>query len=542
MHKINMSNNTQKPTTSLGNLFQLRGDVILTLIFLLITGLYAVLMFRDQVPIIWLAVLGGSWLIFMVVNRMPGYASPMDLPILGLLALLPLTLAVSIDRTLSLPNLHGLILGIALFYVIVNMIRRSQRLPLVVIALVVLALGLSLLGLVGTEWKESRWLILNPIYEWLPNFVSAISGAPAGAGINANTLGGALVFFVPLLLSLLWDKGSFKRMFLKGERQADTLNLVYKLLLLFALFLASITLILTQSRGAYLGAFVGALVILIWKDKRFLWVIPVLLLLGILAWQLFTDGSFLELMSIIDSSEESTLDSRLILWRNTVYMIQDFPLTGVGLNTFKPVLNNFYKLNIFENKDPSFFHAHNTFLAIAVETGLPTLVLYVTLLGSFFAMAARVYKRGRTFIRALTIGLAGGLIAHQVFGIMDAYTLGKKLGVVLWIFYGVMAALFIHRHKLIRSAKRGLNTSNAQQEAKPDWEQVKRQGIDLLIGLGYWVLISLAAVSLVNFNPYLSLTFAIIGGITLGIFLTTRFRKRNKQSAIERSEQIANSL
>ncbi len=94
--------------------------------------------------------------------------------------------------------------------------------------------------------------------------------------------------------------------------------------------------------------------------------------------------------------------------------------------------------------------------------GLPALVLYGSLLGSFFTMAILVYKSGRAFIRTLTLGLSCGMIAHQVFGLADAYSLGKKLGVIMWIYFGLMTALYIHRHRFFgKSLSRKINSSNA---------------------------------------------------------------------------------
>jgi tetrahydromethanopterin S-methyltransferase subunit C len=43
--------------------------------------------------------------------------------------------------------------------------------------------------------------------------------------------------------------------------------------------------------------------------------------------------------------------------------------------------------------------------------------------------------------RALVMGLACGMLAHQVFGLTDAFILGTKLGIVMWVYLAFIAVL-----------------------------------------------------------------------------------------------------
>jgi len=45
----------------------------------------------------------------------------------------------------------------------------------------------------------------------------------------------------------------------------------------------------------------------------------------------------------------------------------------------------------------------------------------------------------------LTAGLFSGMLAHQVYGLSDAITLGAKPGFALWIILGMVAALYTKR-------------------------------------------------------------------------------------------------
>jgi len=504
-------------------------DILLGVIFFIITCLYVILMFTNNVPLPGLILLFMLWFVFSILSRRISFATPMDMLIIGLLLFPPISLFVSIDWELTLPNTYGLVLSAALFYLIVNLFRRRKRLPLALIATILLAIMIATLGLVGTDWGTSKSNFLTSIYQLLPNVLKNLPGMPVGQGINENTLGGALAFFLPFLVSLIWDKGGFRRMYLKNSSREDLIHILYKSTIGLVILLIAITLILTQSRGAMLGSIVGILVLAIWKDKHFLWVLPVILLYFIVIIQGYTKGGLTELVALLDNSGEATIQSRLTLWQNSIYILQDFPITGTGLSAFGSVFQSYYTFNIFPYANTVFFHAHNTFLTIAVEMGLPAMVLYGALLGSFFTMAFYVNRTGRKFIRTLASGLACGMIAHQVFGLTDAYTLGKKLGVIMWIYFGLMTALFIHRHRLF--GKSFQRISSLQMRIKPDPQFVKHQFKNMLFGFLFWIVVSLAAIAFINLNPYISLAVAIAGGALLGVHLTHQYRETTKRLA-----------
>ncbi|MFQ5343985.1 MAG: hypothetical protein ACE5F6_20785 [Anaerolineae bacterium] len=43
-----------------------------------------------------------------------------------------------------------------------------------------------------------------------------------------------------------------------------------------------------------------------------------------------------------------------------------------------------------------------------------------------------------------TKGPAAGLLAHQIFGLTDAFMLGAKPGIVMWILMGLITGLYLN--------------------------------------------------------------------------------------------------
>ena len=75
----------------------------------------------------------------------------------------------------------------------------------------------------------------------------------------------------------------------------------------------------------------------------------------------------------------NTIGFRFEVWRWALAGIQDFPFTGCGLGHFRQVVRLLYPLNVDPGYDIA--HAHNIFLQIALDVGLPGLMAYLAMLG-----------------------------------------------------------------------------------------------------------------------------------------------------------------
>ncbi|MEL7625961.1 MAG: O-antigen ligase family protein [Anaerolineaceae bacterium] len=474
-------------------------------IFIFTSTLYALLILRDDLPLIALVLLAVLWVIHMVSYRWSIEPTPLNMPILGLLLLLPINFIISADPSSTLIRIYHLFLSFSLFFTIIRLVKFRKHLPTLILSIIILSIGAGLLGLLATDWSSGLLGFLSPFYEKLPRLNSIIPGA----SINKNTMGGALAFFPPLLLSLIWDGSAFKKMIAKYPVIARFPEWLYKLMVLLALLLVLAIIFLTQSRGAWLGTAAGFFLFLVWKDKRFLLAIP----LGVLALFIVlkqTDiGGLPELFTLLDRGQDASLQSRLDIWQRIISMVRDFPVTGLGLDALNPVYQAFFNPFLFNEPPAMLYHAHNTFLSVTIEMGIPALILYVSLLSAFGAMAWRTWKHARTVNRVLIMGLVCGMIAYQVFGLMDAYPLGKNLGITMWIYFGVMTALYVHRAQMVRSFP--------QPQAQMEPPLVKKQLQQNLIGLSVWLVLALLALGLIRLDVYLSLLIAIASGVLIGV-------------------------
>ena len=172
--------------------------------------------------------------------------------------------------------------------------------------------------------------------------------------------------------------------------------------------------------------------------------------------------------------------------------------------------------------------------------GIPGQVGYVALLTTFAITAWRAYHAlDDRWLRALIVGLACGMLAHQVFGLTDAFLLGTKPGVVMWVFMGLVAALYVHRDSIAgqlsgnESAEAGRERGNrlesvgGSREASGDW--LSSWLGTFLLTFGCWALFSLLAIAVVGDQPYLGLAIALAGGVILGFVCMRRFESVTAQ-------------
>jgi putative inorganic carbon (HCO3(-)) transporter len=170
-------------------------------------------------------------------------------------------------------------------------------------------------------------------------------------------------------------------------------------------------------------------------------VIPLVLIValvgvGVVGWHAVAD----ELMT---GDTTRGLDQRMEIWSRALYAIQDFPYTGLGLGTFERVVAVLYPL--FLNPDGTIPHAHNLYLQVVVDLGLPGLVAYLALLGLSFATAFsayRIFRRGgQAAMAMLCAGCIAGLAGMCIHGLVDAVAWGTKLALVPWAVMGLVVGL-----------------------------------------------------------------------------------------------------
>jgi len=135
-------------------------------------------------------------------------------------------------------------------------------------------------------------------------------------------------------------------------------------------------------------------------------------------------------------------EGRLEIFSRGLYMLQDFPFTGVGLGMFPRVLPILYPLFLV-GPDADMPHVHNIYLQMGIDHGFPGLIAFLALIILLWVMGMQAIRlsRGQPW-EPLTIGLLAGLAAYLVHGWVDAIWHTPRSHIIIWGYLGLLAAVW----------------------------------------------------------------------------------------------------
>jgi hypothetical protein len=216
-------------------------------------------------------------------------------------------------------------------------------------------------------------------------------------------------------------------------------------LLLAALAGFGFALLLTVTRASWLGCLVSTLIILLLGVGR-----RTLVLIGIISIPLILAGLFVlqqkRNVAFIDQADQSTT-WRETVWREGVKLLVSKPrhlLVGVGMDSIK---RRWREWGMFDNGRIPWGHMHSNLLQIALERGVPALIVWLALLFVYARTLWRTLRKGSKLEwieRGILLGALGGLAGFFTSGLVH-YNWGDSE--VVMIFYMIMGlALVVHRH------------------------------------------------------------------------------------------------
>lgn len=346
----------------------------------------------------------------------------LDLPVAAIILIaLASWLWVAADRNLSWIAFCQLTAGVTTFWVVAQTLRTRQAVLTATALLLAFGVGLALYGLAGSTWWQAQKFLTVPatILRWRPHVPEVI---------NANILGGALLPLLVIASALLLfgrQRGSRRRRWFSAAGLA------------LAWLVMAAMLGLTQSRGAWLACAVAVILLALFRTRWAVLLIPLSLLI------LLQVGPSRAVQFVSAGQALSSWESRQEVWSRALYMIQDFPFTGIGIGAFGRVAPILYPFFIGSNEEGAIAHAHNLFLQVAVDLGVFGLVAFVALFTASLFAALRTWRltaRVDHNLAAVGVGLAAALLAVLIHGLLDSPLWAAKTTVILWAILGLSVA------------------------------------------------------------------------------------------------------
>jgi putative inorganic carbon (HCO3(-)) transporter len=250
---------------------------------------------------------------------------------------------------------------------------------------------------------------------------------------NQNFLGSYLVLILPISIYL----------FVIKEKYLGVLSYV----ILFYCLLS------TNTRGAWLGAIFCIITFAVvhfiyyrYTMKEFSkYIILFILTVSIvLVYNYNTGGALLSRFLTISSDAKGFLamgetsdymgSNRGFIWKRVVELIKKRPFVGYGIENLGEAFDQYYKNDILEilKLDLSVDKAHNEYLNIAVTTGVPSLIAYMSFVILIFKNGFKNVRHN--FVAILLVSSVTGYLTAAFFNISVV-----AVAYIYWIFLGLLA-------------------------------------------------------------------------------------------------------
>jgi len=318
----------------------------------------------------------------------------------------------SVMRAESLKTLPLYAAYFMIFYSAAILFKDSNTVRWALVSIIVSTIILSLLGIYQYFFVKiptaAAWVDAKQFPELSTRVYATLE--------NPNVLGEYLGLTIPLLAGYFFASGKFG----------------HKLFLVAVLFMLIVCMVLTFSRGAWLGLAVSVFIYALFKEPRLL---ALFIILAILS-PMFLPSVVMNRIASIGSLEDSSNAYRITIWKAALRMIKDYWLTGVGLGltAFSRVYRDYMIAGA------SAIHAHNLYLEICLELGVIGIfaLLWMVLRGFSEAMSGMMKNDKISYI---TTGIVAALVGHLFHGLFDYVWYSPRIVIAFWMFLGMMSAL-----------------------------------------------------------------------------------------------------
>jgi O-antigen ligase len=153
------------------------------------------------------------------------------------------------------------------------------------------------------------------------------------------------------------------------------------------------------------------------------------------------------LLSRLDETRQLGLAHRVAIWRDSLGIVRDFPLTGTGAGTFSDAMR------LYQTTDRTYYwnEAHNHYLQVAAEGGLLLTVPALTALGALAAAAVRALRKTSDSLHWMRLGASAALTAVAIQSVWET---GLTLPANAML-AGVAAAILVHTPRHTSNAPAG---------------------------------------------------------------------------------------
>ncbi|WP_202906828.1 O-antigen ligase family protein [Abyssisolibacter fermentans] len=349
--------------------------------------------------------------------------SPIDIPVLVFMAIAIISTLLSSNTMGSIRDLSIHLVAISFMFTMINSINNKQELNIIVTVFVFAGVLVSLYGL----YQFQAGVQLDKAWVDTVNNPDVVIRVYSVFG-NPNILAEYLIMILPFSLALFW---SSKR-------------LIKKIIFLCTTLILIVALVLTSSRGGWVGFAFGLIVFILLVDKRWLLgAIPI----GVVSIFIMPASIINRIISIANLNDSSIV-TRLKIYSITLDIIKDNWLLGVGFG-YLPFKNTF----TIYIRTMNVFHAHNMYLETVAEMGIFGLIALLLLIFVVFKYAIISIRKTKGYLSVMSAGAIAAFASIICHGLFDSILYIPKIIITFWI----LISFIISMNRLSKSEQSNTN-------------------------------------------------------------------------------------
>jgi O-antigen ligase len=143
-------------------------------------------------------------------------------------------------------------------------------------------------------------------------------------------------------------------------------------------------------------------------------------------------------VGFFDAKDQST-SWRELVWRESFQLLVSKPrhlLAGVGMDSIK---GHWREWGLFDNGRQPIGHLHSNILQLAVERGIPALIVWLILLGAYARMLLKLTREPNS--GGLALGALGGLAGFFASGLVHYNWGDSEVVMVVYFIMGLTLVL-----------------------------------------------------------------------------------------------------
>lgn len=321
---------------------------------------------------------------------------------------------LSIDRTGSFRDFSIHMVSFGLIFMLLHSKKTKKDIYLLSFVFIIAATLVSFHGIyqfLTDVAMESGWIDMSQN--------SYINVRVFSTFENPNLLAEYLLITIPISIAFIfYSKSNWKKLFF-----------------VITTGIMLLTIGLTYSRGGWLGLVIAIITFLLLISVKTLLLLIPFGIIGIL----YLPASILQRLGTIGKLQDSSNFYRYNLWNMSLNIVKDFWISGIGIG-YLP----FMKISPFYLGSISPYHTHNTFLQVAIETGIIGLMIFIGLIFTLIKTSITVVLQTKSrFIKIFTASYVSALLGLFIHGLVEHILYNPKIIITFWFIIGMIISLYI---------------------------------------------------------------------------------------------------